>query len=802
MLGNFSFGDYFKRDAIDFAWTLITDVWGIPRDRLWVSVFEGSDAAPADDEAARLWSEVAGVDPERILRLGEKDNFWRMGDTGPCGPCTEIHFDLGQERTSVEGISDPSTDEHRFLEIWNLVFMQFEQHDDGSMTELPAPSVDTGMGLERIASVLQGKASNYDGDLFTPILAAAASVAGTRYGADPDTDVSLRVIADHARALSFLVADGVIPANDNRGYVARRILRRAIRHGRMLGIDEPFLHEVTPVVIDAMGEVYPELVAARDAILEVGRREERQFAETVSTGIQMLDEAVGKARAEPGGERPVLPGAELFRLYDTFGLPMDLARDIADEQGFELDEDGFEAEMAKQRARAQASWKGGAAKKDDAAYRELAGRVSSTFEGYDRVRSDGVRVLALLSDGNTVERLEEGQQGEVVLDRTPFYAEAGGQVGDSGMLVSEHGRVRVDGTRRPAEGLIVSRVRVEHGALGIDDEVVAEVDAARRDAIRRNHTGTHLVHAALREVVGTHVKQAGSLVAPDRLRFDFSHFSGMSDRAMAEVEDRVNEQVLAGTPVTTETMDLDDALRSGAMALFGEKYGDRVRVVRIGEFSVELCGGTHVGNSAEVGLFKLTQERGIASGVRRVEAVTGDGSLDRFREAQEVVRALEETLSVPSGEIVEEVGRRLEALRQAQRDLERQRLATVRERLLDGVASAEVVEGVRVVAERADGLKPNEVRELADNLRGKLGSGVVVLGRAQDGKVALLAAVTRDLESRVPAGDLVRTLAKIVGGGGGGRPDLAEAGGKDPSKLDDALGAVPGEVRRRLEGSD
>ena len=801
MLGNFSFGEYFKRDAITFAWELVTDVWGIPADRLWVSVFCGSDAAPRDEQAARLWAEVAGIDPARILELGEKENFWRMGDTGPCGPCTEIHVDLGEDLRSTDGPSTPATDERRFLEIWNLVFMQFEQHADGRMTPLPAPSVDTGMGLERISAVLQGKRSNYDGDLFAPILHAAAVRAGTRYGADPDVDVALRVIADHARALCFLVADGVIPANDNRGYVVRRILRRAIRFGRKLGIDEPFLHEITPVVLDGMGAAYPELLAARDAILEVGRREEIQYAETVTTGIQMLEDAAVAARRAGESDRTVLPGRELFRLYDTFGLPLDLAQDVAEEQGFVLDLEGFDAEMARQRARAQASWKDARGEDTSSVYGELAERVSSRFDGYDQTRIDGARVIALLCDGTPCDRLRQGEQGELVLDETPFYAEAGGQVGDTGTVVGQSSSARVTDTRRPAAGLVASRVTVERGEIAVGDRLTAEVDVHRRDAIRRNHTATHLVHAALREIVGTHVKQAGSLVAPDRLRFDFSHFAALSDRAMFDIENLVNEKVLAGIAVATETMDIESALRSGAMALFGEKYGDAVRVVRIGEFSLELCGGTHVGSSADVGLFKLTQERGIASGVRRIEALTGEGSLERFRNLQAIVARLEDLLAVPRGEVVEEIAKRLEHLREADRELERGRLRAVRERILAAADDAQVVEGVKVVLARADGIKAGETREVADNLRRKLGSGVVILGRAQGDKASLLVAVTEDLTDRLSAGDLVRELARTIGGGGGGRKDLAEAGGKDASRLDEALAAAPGLVRTRLEDS-
>jgi alanyl-tRNA synthetase len=663
------------------------------------------------------------------------------------------------------------------------------------MIPLPAPSIDTGMGLERIVSVIQDKRSNYDTDLFATILAAAAERAGTVYGADPEQDFSLRVIADHARAFSFLVADGVVPANDKRGYVLRRLLRRAIRHGRKLGIGEPFLHEVTPVVCEMLGGVYPELLAARDAVLEIGRREEQRFAETLTTGLALLESKLGELD-EPDG---VLPGRELFRLYDTFGFPLDLARDIAEEKGIRLDEAGFETEMAKQRARAQAAWRGSGSREVDDAYRELAGRVVSRFEGYDRTELDGVELLALTRNGRPVEELGEGQEGELVLEATPFYAEAGGQVGDRGMLVGPAGGAAVLDTQRPAEGLIVHRARVESGRLAAGERLRAEVDAGRRDSIRRNHTATHLLHAALREVVGPHVKQAGSLVAPDRLRFDFSHFAGLSDEALADIESLVNGKVLEDLPIETSVVDLDEALKGGAMALFGEKYDDRVRTVRVGDFSYELCGGTHCARTGEIGLVKLTQERGIASGTRRVEAISGEGSLRRFRDDHDLVRALEERLSVPGSELMAEIDRRTEQIRELQRALGQQKLRRIREGMLQGELKTQVVCGVKVIAERADGLAAQELRELADALRGRLGSGLLVLGRADGPKASLLVAVTPDLTRRVPAGELVRRLGKIIGGGGGGRPDMAEAGGREPQRLDEALRAASDAVRDKME---
>ena len=792
MLGNFSFGDYFKAAAIGFAWELLTKRYGLPEERLWITVFRGNDDVPADDEALAIWRDQVGVPASRILKLGESENFWRMGDTGPCGPCSEIHFDLGEEFTSAPGESTPENDDRRFLEIWNLVFMQFDQQSDGSYAPLPRPSIDTGMGLERIASVLQGKHSNYDTDAFSGLLSAAADRAGGKYGVEEERDFSMRVIADHARAFCFLVADGVVPANDKRGYVLRRLLRRAIRHGRKLGIDEPFLHEITPVVFDELGGAYPELLAARDAILQIGALEEQRFGDTLATGLGMFDEALAKS-----GE--VLPGKELFRLYDTFGFPLDLARDIAEERGVRLDEAGFDVEMKRQRKQAQASWKGAGTKAARGVWQELAGDRVTSFTGYDRTRMDQLPVLALSSEGRRVERLDEGQTGEVLLEATPFYAESGGQVADHGWLNGPNGQLSVTDVRRPIPGLIVHHAQVVQGSLAVGDSVRAEIDAARRMAVRRNHTATHLLHSALREVVGTHVKQAGSLVAPERLRFDFTHFAALSDEGLSDIESLVNRKVLENLVVETEVLDIDEALARGAMALFGEKYGERVRTVKIGDFSMELCGGTHTGSSAEIGLVKLIGERGVASGTRRVEALSGDGSLARFRSEHALVRKMEEQLSVPRERVLEELDRRAEHARVVQRDLEKHRVGGVREQLLDQARQAPEVCGVKLFTARADGLEAAEMRELADVLRGALGSGVAVLGRAETDKASILVAVTKDLTGKIRAGDLVRALGKVIGGSGGGRPDLAEAGGKEPGRLDEALGQAAGELERCMQ---
>jgi len=796
MLGNFSFGDYFKREAIRYAWELLTEVYGLPQERLWVTVFRGTAELEADDEARRIWLDEMGVREDRLLGLGESENFWRMGDTGPCGPCSEIHYDLGEDLTSVSGVSTPENDDRRYVELWNLVFMQFDQQADGARRELPAQSIDTGMGLERIASVLAGKRSNYDTDLFQPILAAAATRAGTAYGKDEADDLALRVIADHTRAFCFMIADGVVPANDRRGYVLRRLLRRAIRFGRKLGIDEPFLHEITPVVLESLGPVYPELEQARDAMLEIGRREERRFADTLSTGMSMLETALDES-----GDEKRISGGQLFKLHDTFGFPLDLARDIAAERGIALDEEGFRTEMEQQRRRAQASWKGAKSSEAQQRYAELDKLAASRFVGYEADVLDGVPIVAILGSSGSTDRLEQGHAGELILEATPFYAESGGQVGDSGMLSAPSGRAGVTNTTRPLPGLIAHTVRVETGSLSVGDRVHAEVDRPRREAIRRNHTATHLLHAALREVLGTHVKQAGSLVADDRLRFDFSHFAGVAPEALADIESIVNERVLENLPVEIDRKSIEEALQEGAMALFGEKYGDEVRTVRIGDFSYELCGGLHCERSGAIGLVKLVHERGVASGTRRIEALSGTGSLRRFRAEHGILADLEGRLAVPRERLAEEIERRSEQLRALQKRLEQERLAQIRARMSDQLDAPQTVDGVKFIAERADNLASAELRELADTLRGKLASGVVVLGRADGAKASLLVAVTPDMKGRVPAGKLVRELARIIGGGGGGRPDLAEAGGKEPGRLDEALQAVPEQIRNLLEAS-
>ena len=803
MLGNFSFGDYFKEDAIRFGWDLVTDGWGLPAERLFATVYE------EDDEAHDLWIGISDLPAERVLRCGAKDNFWAMGDTGPCGPCSEIFVDLHPDRPPVDW--DEGAESGRYLEIWNLVFMQFDRREDGEMKPLPRPSVDTGAGLERLAAVLQGVESNYDTDLFQPILRAVAELCGTRYGEDPDRDVDMRVIADHLRAVSFLLADGVIPGNEGRGYVLRRILRRAVRHGMRLGFEEPFLHRLPPVLEEVMGEAYPELGATREATVATVEAEEEKFLSTVATGARQVQEEIEEAKGE-GRDR--LPGEAVFRLYDTYGLPLEVIREITEEEQLGLDKEGFEEALERQREQSrQATGEG--QKRLQALKQALqeAGTAGETpFEGYRNLELPGVEVLRIVrqTEGGPVvaSGLQAGEEGVVVLERTVFYAESGGQVGDRGRIRWDGGSARVTDTQKEG-GVFFHFVEVVEGRLKSGESVDLVVEESLRRPTQRNHTATHLLHAALREVLGEGVRQAGSLVAPDRLRFDFTCSKPVTPEELREIEDRVNRWILAArdTEVVAER-DQKEALAAGAMALFGEKYGDRVRTVEIPGVSLELCGGCHVGNTGEIGVFWITAERGIASGVRRIEAITGEAALEHLRRRDERLRSVEEHLGVPAERLVEAV----EELRAEVKDKEKE-LARLRMKMvagdLGGDGSAEAgngdrggeaqeVDGVRVLVKEVPWAPADELRNMADMLRGKLGSGLVVVGSRGDGKVSLVAAATGDLEGRVHAGKLVGELARKVGGGGGGRPDFATAGGREPENLPAALEAVPEVVRGQL----
>jgi alanyl-tRNA synthetase len=795
MLGNFSFGDYFKAEAIEFAWDLVTRVYGVDPSRLTATVFGGEDGVPADEEAAKLWSQRAGLPEERILRLGASENFWKMGDTGPCGPCSEMHYDQGADLgCGRPDCSGPACDCDRFSEIWNLVFMQFDQRVDGTLAPLPAPSIDTGMGLERMAAVLQGKTSNYQTDLFRPLMEAVAESCGVAPGVEGVPLVSLQVISDHLRAIAFLVADGIIPSNEGRGYVLRRILRRAFRHGRLLGRQGPFLHRLSRVVVDEMGSAYPELEAARTVIDEVCRAEEERFEETLDESLKLLEASF---RAHEGKRR--IPGAELFRLYDTFGLPLDLAEEMARERGYGLDREGFEAALEAQRKRARESWQGGGGGALDRVHADLAGRgLRSTFLGYEAEEAEGT-VLALVAGGEETTRLSAGESGEVLLDRTSLYAEAGGQVGERGELIWDGGRAAVSLTLSPVPGMIVHQVNIAEGELEVGRRVTVRSDPGERRATRRNHTATHLLHAALRNILGAHVKQAGSLVAPDRLRFDFTHYRPLSASRIREIEDLVNAQILGNRPVETRIRPLEEALESGAVALFGEKYDERVRVVSVPGFSTELCGGLHCSATGDIGVFKVLSERGISAGVRRLEAVTGLGALARFQAEEDTLAGLAERLGVPRDDLLVAAEKLVRRQKDLQREVERLRL-----KMAGGTTSGETdrvesVDGLKVLARRIEDLDRSQMRQLADSLRSK--ADVVVLGTQRENRVALLVAVNPEASKRVPARRVIDRLARICGGGGGGKDTLAEAGGRDPSKLDQALGMGGEVVREILAGS-
>jgi len=825
MLGNFSFGDYFKKDAIAYAWELITspEWFGIPKDKLYVTIFKGEAGVPRDEEAYNLWL-GQGVPKERVYEFGAKDNFWQMGDTGPCGPCSEIHYDMGVA-ASDQGHTDCEfgCECGRYVEIWNLVFMQFDRDASGKLNPLPKPSIDTGMGLERVASVLQGVISNYDTDLFKPLTKRAAELTGTSLTkelekeANAKSAASLRVIADHSRAATFLISDGVLPSNEGRGYVLRKIIRRAITHGRLLGQTKPFLFAMSRTVCDEMEGAYPELKDSLKRVAEVILTEENRFSHTLDIGLEKLESSLSEGR---------LNGREAFKLYDTFGMPLDFMQDAARDRGITFDQSGFDEAMAEQRQRARASWKGAAKQTANPAYQKLP---TSVFEGYRQTRSEGCEVLALLKGGKGTQELTAGEEGEVILDHTPFYAESGGQVGDRGWLYSDdHNTVVADviGTYYPIQGVRAHKV-VAKQRLQVGDKVDAVVSTGIREATMRNHTATHLLHAGLREVLGKHVKQAGSLVDPGHLRFDFSHFTAVEDEELQDIEDIINKEVLRNKKVEViENVPIDVAVNEyHAMALFGEKYGDKVRVIKIGDFSTELCGGTHTGATGEIGLIKILKEGSVSSGVRRVEAITGEGSLKHFRKDHQLENvvasfvsptlsqkarkegaparkdealtigvpisdtssATEEVSWSPADALKAELDKKDAEIKRLARELDQARMKSASSTVASTSEKIREVRGVKVLAHRVDNLERGQLRTLVDQLRDKLGSGVVVLGSATNGNVALVVSVTKDLTGRIQAGKVIGQVAQKVGGKGGGRPDMAEAGGKDPGALDSAL---------------
>ncbi|MEE2830152.1 MAG: alanine--tRNA ligase [Myxococcota bacterium] len=779
MLGNFSFGDYFKEEAIDYAWTFLTETMSLPSDRLLITVFED------DDESAELWK-ARGVQPDRIGRCGEKDNFWSMGPTGPCGPCTEIHWDL-QEDFVPDNEPDPwgfGEDAGRFMEIWNLVFMQYERYEENGgiqQRDLPRPSVDTGMGFERLVAIVQGHKSNWEADEFQSIIARAGGIAGIGYGEDTLKDQSLKVIADHSRAAAFLVGDGVMPSNEERGYVLRRIMRRAIRHGVNLGIQEPFLHETADQVVDLMSETYPELKERREFIRKVVHNEETAFRETLNRGLHMLDGEFSSL--EEGGESQ-LSGKTIFILHDTFGFPPDLTGVIADERGFSVDIEGYEQHMNEQRERSRASWKGASGNAAVSAF-SLSDASATEFTGYGATAGEST-ILALLVDGQPSDGAEAGTQVELLVAETPFYAESGGQIGDTGRITSPSGALRVVDCQQAAGGLTAHHALVESGSVAVGETVRLEVDAERRRSIMRNHTATHLLHAGLRQLLGEHVQQKGSLVDPDRFRFDFSHFEAIPRSAIVDLEDLCNEQVLANNPLEVFETSMEEASQAGAMALFGEKYGDQVRVVRVPGFSTELCGGTHVASTGEIGQIKVVSEGGIAAGIRRVEALTGRGAFEYLRNLEDQSRAIGAQLKTSGSAHVDKITRMLEEQKALRREIDELKKKLVSGGA-DGGPQARQVAGVPVLATVIDGASGKELRGHGDVLLDKIGEGVVVLGARDGNKASLLVKVSASLTDRLHAGNLVSELAPIVDGRGGGRPDMAQAGGKKPEGLTDAM---------------
>ncbi|MCJ7601895.1 MAG: alanine--tRNA ligase [Desulfobulbaceae bacterium] len=790
MLGNFSFGDYFKKDAIRYGWDFLTKVLGLAPEKLWVSVFED------DDEAYQLWEKIEDLPKGRIIRLGAKDNFWAMGDTGPCGPCSEIHIDQGKEVGCGRPDCAVGCDCDRFLELWNLVFMQFERSEDGAMTPLPKPSIDTGMGLERIAAAIQGVHSNYESDLFTPIIETIAGVAGTRYGSNARADTALRVIADHCRTTAFLVADGVLPANEGRGYVLRRIMRRAIRFGRTLGLTRPFLSTITNKVVQEMSPAYPHLNDAAELLEQVVGKEEERFLETLGNGLEMLAKEIHRLKKE---KKKIIDGDFIFKLYDTYGFPVDIVRDVSIEEGYGIDEAGYNAAMEAQKAQSRKSWKGSGLTELSAGLRQLLTRgVKSRFVGYASRRHQSTLIAIISEQGESSEHAVKEEKVLLVTSETPFYAESGGQTGDQGEITSQSGKAKVANTIQAGDGIILHQAEITEGAMTCGDLVELTVHDSRRLAIACNHTATHILQAALKQVLGDHVKQSGSLVEAERLRFDFTHFSPLSRAEIQKIEGIANEAIRANTQLCTENLTKDEAIKSGATALFGEKYGDTVRVVTIDSFSKELCGGTHVQTTGEIGLLKIISETGIAAGVRRIEAVSGRAAFGRFQQEDEKLNMIAGLLRCAPYEAAGRIEKLMSRVKELEKEVGHLHAKLSLASLDSLIEGGKMVKNIRVVAAQIPLDSAKTMREVGDRVRDKLGSGVAVLGGILNDKVSLLAIVSKDLTDTIQAGNIIKEVAQMVGGGGGGRPDMAQAGGTMPDKLPQALQAVFGIIEKQL----
>ena len=776
MLGNFSFGDYFKKEAIEYAWELVIEGFKMSQEKLYITVYQ------EDEETFQIWNKDIGISENRIFRFGKKDNYWAMGETGPCGPCSEIHYDLDEEMEVGDPYDLIEKGSDRFLELWNLVFMQYEKPEKGVLLTLPSPSIDTGMGLERIATVLQRKRNNYDTDLFIPLIEAVCDLASREYASDAKSDTSIRIIADHIRAVTFLIGDGIMPSNDGRGYVLRRLIRRACRQGNLLGIDEPFLYKLVGGVVDIMKDAYPELLSSANYIAKVCLSEERRFAMTLTSGLKTFDQYIEEARSH---SQNVLSGDKLFKLYDTFGFPVDLSRELADEQDMSVDEKGFYEELEKQRQRARRAWKGEIRQKEKKVYEKIKD-LPSEYVGYDLDKTEA-KVVAIFKNGKMIEQLYEGEEGEIFLDVTPFYAEAGGQVGDSGILQNPHFSGVVDTAYFPIPEIRAHKLKIISGQIRVNDNVEAMIDLPLRKSLSNNHTATHLLHASLRAILGDHVKQAGSLVLPDRLRFDFTHFTPVNPTELKQIEKLVNEKIRENIPVQTKITTMERGIEEGAVAIFEEKYGENVRMVTVGDFSKELCGGVHVHSTGEIGLFKIVSETSIAAGMRRIEALSGEAALLHVQEEEDILQEILRMMNSPKKELVEQISKLKVFVKNMEKESKslRQKMAKIRHQ--KDSQQIQTIQNISVLTQEVEGFSINELRELADSLKQKLDSGIVVLGTSEGKKAFIVIAVTKDLTDRIKANDLIKKVAPLVGGGGGGRPDFAQAGGTKPDQIEAVL---------------
>jgi alanyl-tRNA synthetase len=772
MLGNFSFGDYFKKEAIEYAWDLVTNEFKMSEDKLYITIYE------EDDDAFQIWNQDIGIPENRIFRFGKKDNYWAMGETGPCGPCSEIHFDLDENVESGEPYELIERGSDRFLELWNLVFMQYEQTDKGELLPLPSPSIDTGMGLERVATVLQGKKNNFSTDLFISLLEAVCDMARKEYPSSDKSDVSVRIIADHIRAVTFLIGDGIMPSNEGRGYVLRRLIRRSFRQGNFIGLEEPFLYKLVGVVVDGMKDAYPELLSLAAYISKVCLSEERRFSLTLSSGLRTFNQYIMEAEDKA---KKLLSGDRLFKLYDTFGFPVDLSKELAEERQIAIDEKGFYKELEKQRQRARHAWKGEAKQKEKKIYEKLK-HFPSKYVGYDQNKIEA-KVTALLKNGKFKQQLNEGDEGEIFLDKTPFYAEAGGQIGDTGILKNPYFSSVIETAYYPIPEVIAHKAKVISGQIHTGDSVEAIIDDAQRKRLSKNHTATHLLHASLRQILGDHVKQAGSLVSPSRLRFDFTHYAPVQPSELEQIETLVNEKIRENYPVQTKITTMEEGIKQGALAIFEEKYGEKVRMISIDDFSKELCGGVHVHNTGEIGLFKIVSETSVAAGMRRIEAVTGEKALHYVQENDSLLLEIQQMLNSPKKDIVEQIEKLKEAVKEKEKESKslRQKLANIRYK--KDTQQIQKIRDISILTQKVEGLTISELRELADSLKQRIGSGIVVLGTLEEEKVFLVVAITKDLTSRVKANEVIKKIAPLIGGGGGGRPDFAQAGGTNPDQL-------------------